>query len=475
MPVPLRHAGRPALALLMLAAVPTARALDYNPALDYPASCVVNYKQEVFRTKWWTPAGHTPDEIETAPNPWDTSWEKVTNDTPTGCSGDQPRNDGGPGGPGDPPREVLLSQLIADEARLADEFPMMGAVRETIRTLDNASVEAVQPGRKQNPANVRRVEALIDAARFQYLFPLRAPEYTYEGFLKGIAKFPAVCSDYTAPNDADAICRKTLATMFAHFAQETGGHESWRPEEEWRQGLVYVREMGMSEQSDSYNGGCGNVNWATEAWPCGQWADGRFKSYFGRGAKQLSYHFNYGPFSDAMYGDVKVLLDAPERVADTWLNLASAVFFYAYPQPPKPSMLHIIDGTWQPNEADIRDGRLAGFGVTTMVINGGVECGGSGPEHAASANRITYYRAFAATLGVPVDATEKLGCRNMKAFTEASSGALPIYWENNWTEQPGCKLVGYQTAHSALKAGDYVQCVRKAFPDVTIIDDTKAS
>ena len=111
MPVPLRHAGRPALALLMLAAVPTARALDYNPALDYPASCVVNYKQEVFRTKWWTPAGHTPDEIETAPNPWDTSWEKVTNDTPTGCSGDQPGNPGGPGGPGEPPREVLLSQL----------------------------------------------------------------------------------------------------------------------------------------------------------------------------------------------------------------------------------------------------------------------------------------------------------------------------------------------------------------------------
>jgi chitodextrinase len=35
--------------------------------------------------------------------------------------------------------------------------------------------------------------------------------------------------------------------MFAHFAQETGGHESWRPEAEWRQALVHVREMGWSE------------------------------------------------------------------------------------------------------------------------------------------------------------------------------------------------------------------------------------
>ena len=38
------------------------------------------------------------------------------------------------------------------------------------------------------------------------------------------------------------------------------------------------------------------------------------------------------------------------------MNLASATWFYTTPQPPKPSMLHVIDGTWQPNEVDRRNG-----------------------------------------------------------------------------------------------------------------------
>lgn len=70
-----------------------------------------------------------------------------------------------------------------------------------------------------------------------------------------MGKFPALCDTYNDGRDSEAICRKELATMFAHFAQETGGHESWRPEPEWRQALVYVREMGWSEgQKGGYNG-----------------------------------------------------------------------------------------------------------------------------------------------------------------------------------------------------------------------------
>lgn len=369
-------------------------------------------------------------------------------------------------------RTVLLSKLLADEAAQT-KAPFMQSVKSSVRTLDNASVEAVSPKRAQNPANVRRVESIVDEATFNYIFPLRRPEYTYRGFLQAVAKFPSVCGSYTDGRNADAFCRKTLATMFAHFAQETGGHEDWRPEEGYRQGLMYVREAGFTEQSNGYNGECAADTWMTRTWPCGRWPDGRFKSYFGRGAKQLSYHYNYGPFSDAMYGDVHVLLDAPERVADTWLNLASATFFLVYPQPPKPSMLLAVDGTWVPNAADRAAGRVSGFGITTMIMNGGIECGGTGPEHPASANRITYYRAFAAKLGVPIDPSEKLGCRNMQQFTADSAGALPIYWENNWTENPGCKLVNYQTPNSALKPGDYVKCVRASFPDVQIVDDTK--
>jgi hypothetical protein len=51
----------------------------------------------------------------------------------------------------------------------------------------------------------------------------------------------------------------------------------------------------------------------------------------------------------AMFGDRRLLLDFPDFVANTWLNLASATWFLTTPQPPKPSMLHVIDGTWIPN------------------------------------------------------------------------------------------------------------------------------
>jgi len=379
------------------------------------------------------------------------------------------------------PYTIKASDLAKKEKELTD-FPLMASVKETIQTLDNAQVELIEPGRAANPDNVKRVEGIVKASDWEYLFPLRAQAYTYSNFLKAVGKFPALCKTYNDGRDSDAICRKELATMFAHFAQETGGHESWRPEAEWRQALVHVREMGWSEgQKGGYNGECNPDVWQGQTRPCGKDKDGDFLSYFGRGAKQLSYNYNYGPFSEAMYGDVRTLLDKPELVADTWLNLASAIFFFAYPQPPKPSMLQVIDGTWQPNDHDKANGLVPGFGVTTQIINGGVECGGP-TEIAQSQNRIKYYKEFANYLKVPVPANEVLGCANMKQFDEGGAGALKIYWEQDWgwsADTPdgktySCQLVGYQTPFSAFKDGDYSKCVQHFF-NVKIVNDEGSS
>ena len=379
------------------------------------------------------------------------------------------------------PYTLKASDLQKKEQELTN-FPLMASVKSTIRTLDNSLVEQIEPGKSTNPENVKRVEGIIKASDWEYLFPLRAPEYTYSNFLKAVGKFPALCQTYTDGRNSDAICRKSLATMFAHFAQETGGHESWRPEAEWRQALVYVREMGWSEgQKGGYNGECNPDVWQGQTWPCGKDKDGDFVSYFGRGAKQLSYNYNYGPFSEAMYGDVRVLLDKPELVADTWLNLASAIFFFAYPQPPKPSMLQVIDGTWQPNDHDKANGLVPGFGVTTQIINGGVECGGP-TEIAQSQNRIKYYKEFANYLKVLVPSNEVLGCANMKQFDEGGAGALKIYWEQDWgwsADTPSgqtysCQLVGYQTPFSAFKEGDYTKCVKHYF-NVNVVGEDGTS
>lgn len=170
-----------------------------------------------------------------------------------------------------------------------------------------------------------------------------------------------------------------------------------------------------------------------------------------------------------MFGDKSVLLNDPALVADTWLNLASAVFFYVYPQPPKPSMLHVIDGTWQPNAADKAQGIEHGFGSTIQIINGAYECG-KGTTTPQAANRIKYYKQITATLGLDITG-EKLDCADMKAFNTDGAGAMMIYWDKEWgwdANTPDnhsfeCKLVGYQTAYSAWFQGDYENCVEKHF------------
>ncbi|WP_269633450.1 glycoside hydrolase family 19 protein [Pelomonas sp. BJYL3] len=363
------------------------------------------------------------------------------------------------------------SDVLATEAKLTDTA-LFRAVKASIATRANSVVTAVAPGLASNPENVKRVEKILPVSQWEYLFSQRDKSYTYTGLLQAIAKFSGVCMTYTDGRDSDAICRKTLATMFAHFTQETGAHDPNSPTPQWRQALYFVRESGCSESSYGcpYNNECNPTTWQGQTWPCGKDAQGRFKQYFGRGAKQLSYNYNYGPFSDAMFGDVKVLLNNPEQVADTWLNLASAVFFYVYPASPKPSMLHVVDGTWKPNAVDTAAGIKPGFGATTNIINGGIECG-QGYEKPQSVNRIAYYREHAAALGVPVPSTEELGCANQKSFAVGGAGALDIYWDQDWSyhaEMPegkafACKLVGYQTAYFSLKAGDYQRCVEKYF------------
>ena len=223
-----------------------AEAYDINKS--YPGGSQVNYNGLVFEAKWWVNPGQTPGMA--AANEWDTPWKLVGEGevTPPDTGGDDKPNPPTPTPPDGSTTPVYMSQaeLDAKEKALTD-FPAMEAVKASIATRDNLVVEAVQPGRADNPGNVKRVESLLSESQFNYLFPLRAPEYTYRGLLQAAAKFPALCSDYSDGRDADAICRKTLATMFAHFAQETGGHENWRPEAEWRQALVYVREMGWNE------------------------------------------------------------------------------------------------------------------------------------------------------------------------------------------------------------------------------------
>ena len=311
---------------------------------------------------------------------------------------------------------------------------------KTSCTLDNALVEAITPGSPTNPSNVKTVEQVLPESKFNEFFPQKDAAYTYTNFLRAIGKYPAICKNA-------ANCPKILAGMFAHFQQETAG-------------LFYLEEINKGPYCADWSA------WVTAAYPCvpGQ-------KYYGRGAKQLSWNYNYGAFSKAMYGDASILLENPGLVASTWLNFASSMWFYVTPQPPKPSMLQVVEGTWTPNAADTAANLEPGFGATTMIINGALECGGSPSNANGAANRANYYRDFAGRLGVNI-AGEKLTCSDSTEFTSSgSSGALALYW----APESGCTLVTWQTAYSALVEGDYNACKGIPASDCSAVATTSGS
>ncbi len=440
--------------------------LPWSASQVYTAGQQAHHQNQLYQAKWWT-----QNQLPTTPNsPWQALGpcdNRCDSSTPPGgnppATGPQPTPGGG--------YSMSLAELNATEQALTAS-PLFALTRANIATRPNSEVAAITAGRAANPENVRRVERLLGPAQWQQHFAMANSAYSYQKFLQAVGKFSGFCRDFSDGRDPDAICRSALATMFAHFTQETGAHDRNSSIEEWRQGLYFVTEAGCQDNDSScgYNSECAMPGWQTEIWPCGKDGQGRFKKYYGRGAKQLSYHYNYGPFSQAMFGDARILLNNPEQVADSWLNLASAVFFMMYPASPKPSMWSVLDGSWQPNASDQSRGISPGFGATTNIINGGIECG-HGYEKPQSLNRIAYYQQHAAALGVPAGTAAQLGCKNQQPYTTDGAGALNIYWDMDWAYYPNrpegksfaCKLVGYQTAHSALQSGDYSRCVQRYF------------
>jgi hypothetical protein len=195
--------------------------------------------------------------------------------------------------------------------------------------------------------------------------------------------------------------------------QETGNHNpSDKDYDEWRQGLSSVREQGCTDSNPGceYNDNCEDKDSITKKWACGKDISGQWKKYYGRGAKQLSYNLTMDSFHRLCLV-MGSFLDNPDFVADTWLNMASGTWFYATPQPPKLSMLHVI-----------------------------------------ARNRIEYYKQFAWYLYVDNE-REELGCAGQQQFSARGAGALTIYWDKDWANPYSCTLFNYQTAHSALVSG----------------------
>ena len=125
--------------------------------------------------------------------------------------------------------------------------------------------------------------------------------------------------------------------------------------------------------------------------PCAQG-----KTYHGRGPMQLSWNYNYKPAGDALGVD---LLSYPEEVTkDPVLAFQTGIYFWMTERGNKPSAHDVILGCWEPTAADREGNRLPGFGVTTNIINGALECSRLGDYR--EEDRVAYFLRFARHFGI---------------------------------------------------------------------------
>jgi hypothetical protein len=245
---------------------------------------------------------------------------------------------------------------------------------------------------------------------------------TYTSLLAAAKKYPKFANE----GSLDARKRE-LAAFLANVAKESTGGWATAPGGYTAWGLCFVEETAYK------NGGIGYTESSDPAY---QAVAG--KSYHGRGPIQISYPYNYGPFSETLYGDKNVLLNDPGKIlTDPIAFWASAIWFWMNESVPpgqeapngdatlldgfyyKPSCHMAMTETWKPRESDISKNRTFGLGVTINIINGGLECGGS--WDARGQGRVSHYKAFATILGVsalPAGATEAnyMSCQTQTSF-----------------------------------------------------------
>jgi hypothetical protein len=127
-------------------------------------------------------------------------------------------------------------------------------------------------------------------------------------------------------------------------------------------------------------------------------------------------------------------------------------------------MYELVYGYWTPSDDAKNAGLGRNMGTSTMIINGGIECGGENGIAQAD-NRVKYYSGFLDYFGMidKIDLDERntgeYNCAGAPQF-EAKHGANYLNsWAEDWTGT--CKIVGWETAYSGFRDGAYKKCIER--------------
>ncbi|XP_003378135.1 putative PAN domain protein [Trichinella spiralis] len=298
-------------------------------------------------------------------------------------------------------------------------------------------------------------KAFIIAARYFPEFGTESPTNGFtarENYRRDLAAFFAHAIQETGENDASLYSNMDVEQAHACFYR--GGFYNWF---EGGPGSSFLppNSSGYSPtDGDKCNPAgryCSTNAELDHFYPCSNEQEGNYYKgcYFGRGAIQLSYNFNYGQFQQWLHSQniIVDLLKNPNLLmtkVDPPLAILGSVWFYMTPQPPKPAMHDIImdtvPGNWESGPVNREAGYFGPiFGPTSLIINN--ECSGedqSEPGGPGESRRIKAFKWFCDYFGVPTGDEELLSCKNMpKKFGDFSNFlSFQPDWSSTWKEKP---------------------------------------
>jgi len=319
--------------------------------------------------------------------------------------------------------------------------------------------------------------------------------YNYKTFIIAARYFPRFGNEHVTKDPegnwlntnytSDETYKRDVAAFFSHAIQETGEND-----------IDLYKKLSNKTQADDcfYRGGF--FNWfeggpksslvqnfgldpndgvlCTDSgkycdegtdnkwfYPCANGTSGKFDKgcYFGRGAIQISYNFNYGLLNRFLQtqgikhnGELIDILKNPNLVmtkTDPPLSMLASLWFYMTPQSPKPAMHDIVIGNWVSPDKEYAGGV---FGPTSLVINN--ECNGEDPTDPGGPGenrRIKAFRWFTNYFKVPFCSGEKktLSC---KEFNKASksfdfqdgrfvANSWDVNWDTSWNPNNPCTCI----------------------------------
>uniref|UniRef100_A0A914X038 Glycoside hydrolase family 19 catalytic domain-containing protein n=1 Tax=Plectus sambesii TaxID=2011161 RepID=A0A914X038_9BILA len=223
-----------------------------------------------------------------------------------------------------------------------------------------------------NPCSPYSYESFVIAARYFPKFGVESPKNNYSEIAntrRDVAAFFAHAVQETGENSADLYA--TMNKQDADNCFYRGGFFNWFEGGPTSAFLPNGQGHSPADGATCNNNGryCTSSAEIDYWYPCSSesGSSGQFHGcYFGRGALQISYNYNYGQFQAWLQSrQINVdLLSNPNLVItkmDPPLAMLASLWFYMTPQPPKPAMHDIVLGmpvkldgllynlSWQPD------------------------------------------------------------------------------------------------------------------------------